>query len=263
MIAVLRNKNLTTKFQILAEIADRGSDIQQREIAQKLEVTPQAVSAYIAQLIREKMLIYDGYSGYRITNKGVDWIIKALRDLNNYNLFVQRAVNNISICAAIAEEDLKKDQQVGLIMKDGLLYASSKIDSGATGVATSNAGVNQDIGIVNIRGIVPLEIGKVTIAKIPGIERGGSERVNYNILNDYVKDSQLIAALGLEAFAALRKTGAAFYRFGAMEMAIESAKCGLNPLVVCVENEASALVTRLKQEQIRYELFEPEDKSSL
>jgi len=36
MIEVLRNKNMTTKFQILVEIADSGPDIQQREIARKL-----------------------------------------------------------------------------------------------------------------------------------------------------------------------------------------------------------------------------------
>lgn len=259
MIEVLRNKNLTTKFQILVEIADKGSDIHQREIAKSLEITPQAVSDYIAQLVKDGMLASEGRSSFRLTNKGVDWVITALRDLNGYNLFAQRAVNNISVCAAIAEENLKKDRQVGLMMKDGLLYASSDINGGATGVATSNARSGQDIGIANIRGIVPLEIGKVTIAKIPGIDRGGSARVNYDALNNYIKDSQISAALGLEAIVALNKTGTAFYRFGAVEVAIESAKCGLNPLVVCAENEASALVARLEQERIRYELFEPVD----
>ena len=51
MIEVLKNKNQTTKFQILVEIADKGPDIQQREIAREMEITPQAVSDYIAQLI--------------------------------------------------------------------------------------------------------------------------------------------------------------------------------------------------------------------
>ena len=56
MIEVLRNKNLTTKFQILVAIAEGGPDIQQRAIARELEITPQAVSDYIAQLIQEKLL---------------------------------------------------------------------------------------------------------------------------------------------------------------------------------------------------------------
>ena len=119
MIEVLRNKNLTTKFQILAEIADRGPEIQQREIARKLDITPQAVSDYIAQLIKDDMLISRGRSSYKVTNEGINWVIKELKELNNYSISIQRAVNSISISAAIAADDLKKDQQVGLRMRDG------------------------------------------------------------------------------------------------------------------------------------------------
>jgi predicted transcriptional regulator len=62
--------------------------------------------------------------------------------------------------------------------------------------------------------------------------------------------------MGLESYAALNKTGVEFFQFGAVEAAIEAAKCGLSPLVVCVENEASRLITRLEQERIHYELCE-------
>ena len=259
MIDVLRNKNLTTKFQILVEIADKGSEIQQREIATRLNITPQAVSDYIGQLVKEDMLVIKGRSNFRVTNKGIDCIIKSLRDLNDYNLFAQRAVNNISVCAAIAEEDLTKDQRVGLKMKDGLLYAVSDISSGATGITTSKAKSGEDIGISNIRGIVPMEVGKITIVKIPSIDKGGSTGVNYDALNGYISKSDVIATSGLEAFAALSKTEANFYRFGAVDVAIESAKCGLSPLIVCSENETSTILTRLEQESIRYDLFDAEN----
>ena len=88
MIEVLRNKNLTTRFQILVEIANSGPNIQQRDIANKLDITPQAVSDYIAQLIKDKMLTSEGRSSYRVTNEGVNWIIKALRELSSYNTFI-------------------------------------------------------------------------------------------------------------------------------------------------------------------------------
>ncbi len=259
MIEVLRNKNLTTKFQILVEIAEGGPGIQQREIAKKLEITPQAVSDYIAQLINEKMLVSKERSSYRVTNVGVNWLIKTLKELNSYNIFIQRAVNNISVCAALAEDELKKNQKVGLRMKDGLLFATSTISNEATGITTSEAKPGEDIGVSNIKGIVSLEIGKVTILKIPSIERGGSGKVNYSKLRGYIKERQIIVSLGLESFAALRKTSADFYQFGVTEAAIESAKCGLNPLVVCVENETSGLVTSLERERIRYELFDIEN----
>ncbi|MFC1958269.1 MarR family transcriptional regulator, partial [Chloroflexota bacterium] len=134
MIEVLRNKNLTTKFQIIVEIADGGPDIQQKEIARKLDMTPQAISDYIAQLIKEKMLVSEGRSRYRVTNEGVNWLIKTMKELNSYNIFIRRAVNNISICAAIADDNLKGNQQVGLEMKDGLLFATSDTSKGATGI---------------------------------------------------------------------------------------------------------------------------------
>jgi predicted transcriptional regulator len=66
--------------------------------------------------------------------------------------------------------------------------------------------------------------------------------------------------MGLESYAVLKKAGVDFYQFGAIEAAIEAAKCGLKPLVVCVENEASRLISRLEQERINYELKEVSKK---
>ncbi|NLE09330.1 MAG: winged helix-turn-helix transcriptional regulator [Dehalococcoidales bacterium] len=256
MIEVLRNKNLTTKFQILAEIADRGPDIQQREIAKNLDITPQAVSDYIAQLIKENMLISKGRSSYKITNEGVNWVIKELKELNNYSISIQRAVNNISVCAAIAETPLKRGQKAGLKMKDGLLYASADDDAAAAGITTTAAGAGEDVGITDIVGIVALQVGIATILKVPGIENGGSGSLDKTVLKKYLKACDIVISIGLESFAALNRAGIEFYRYGSAEVAIEAARCGLNPLVVCVENEASRLVSRLEQGGIKYELVD-------
>jgi len=254
MIEVLRNKNQTTRFQILVEIADKGPDIQQREIARELDITPQAVSDYIAQLINEGMLIALGRSSYRLTNEGVNWVIKSLKELNSYNTFIQRAVNNISICAALAEEDLSQNQQVSLVMKDGLLYASPKVDNGATGYTVSPAMAGEDVGISGVKGIVPLKTGNVTILKIPDISRGGSRKVDYKALKKYADAGDMVVGLGLESYAALRKAGIDFYRYGAVEAAVEAARTGLNPFVVCVEGALNELIIRLEQEKIHYKL---------
>ena len=261
MIEVLRNKNLTTRFQILVEIANSGPNIQQRDIANELDITPQAVSDYIAQLIKDKMLTSEGRSSYRVTNEGVNWIIKALRELNSYNSFIQRAVTNISICTALAESDLKKNQKVGLKMKDGLLFASRNTDHDATGVAISKASSGEDVGITDIEGIVPLELGQVTIVRVPGIQRGGSRKVDTDRLRDNLERNSFVTFLGLESFASLRKAGVEFHQYGAVEAAIEAARSGLNALVVCVENETSDLIARLEKEGISYELIDAEISS--
>ena len=257
MIEVLRNKNLTTRFQILVEIANAGPTIQQREIAKNLDITPQAVSDYISQLAREGLLVAEGRARYRVTNEGVNWIIKTLRELGDYNTFIQRAITNFSICAAIAEDDLKQGQKVGLKMKEGLLFASASRQE-ASGTAISAAKAGEDVGISGIEGIVPLEVGRVTILRVPGIQRGGSKKVNYKILKERLAKSDLVTSLGLESLAALRKSGAGFQHYGAVAAAIEAAKSGLKPLVVCVDSEAAELIARLEKEGIAYQLFDAE-----
>ena len=255
MIEVLKNKNVTTKFQTLVEIANSGPSVQQRDIAKKLDITPQAISDYIAQLIKEKMLVSEGRSSYRVTNEGVkNWIIQMLKELNDYTDYIQRAITNISICTAIAENDLERNQRVSLKMKEGLLFATSNSSHEATGITVSSARAGEDIGITDIEGIVPMQLGKVTILKIPGIQKGGSNNVNYAGLKKYLKKRSFTVSLGLESFVALRKTGADFCHYGAAEAAIEAAKSGLGPLVVCVENETSGLIARLEKEKIAYEI---------
>jgi len=256
MIEVLRNKNLTTRFQILVEIANSGPNIKQRDIANELNITTQAVSDYIAQLIKDNMLTSEGRSSYRVTNEGVNWIITALRELNSYNSFVRTAVTNISICTALAESNLGENQRVGLKMKGGLLFASPDVDSKATGITISEANSGEDVGITGIEGIVPLELGKVHIVRVPSIQQGGSRKVNVDKLKENLKHNSLITYLGLEAYATLRKSGVEFQQFGAIETAIEATKSGLDTLVVCVENETSNLIGRLENEDIRYELID-------
>ena len=261
MIEVLRNKNLTTRFQILVEISNSGPNIQQRDIANELDITPQAISDYIAQLIKDKMLTSSGRSSYKVTSEGVNWIIRTLRELNSYNSFIQRAITNISVCTALAENDLKRNQKVGLKMKDGLLFASPDVDSKATGTTISEASAGEDVGITGIEGIVPLELGQVTIIRVPGIQRGGSRKADINKLRDNLKHNAFITYSGLESFAALRKAGAGFQQFGAAEAAVEAARSGLNALVVCVENETSDLIAGLEKKGIRYELIDAEVSS--
>ena len=122
MVEVLRNKNLATRFQILVEIANSGPNIQQQDIARKLYVTPQAISDYTRQLVEEGLLVSDGRSKYRLTNEGVNWVIRILRELREYDTLIERAITNISVCAAVAADDLIEGQTVGLEMKDGMLF---------------------------------------------------------------------------------------------------------------------------------------------
>lgn len=256
MAEILKNKNLATRFQILVEIADKGPFIHQRQIAKTLGITPQAVSEYISRLTADGMLIAEGRSCYRLSGEAVNWVIKMLREMDNYNSFILKAINNIATCAAVAEDNIQKDTEVGLKMKGGLLYASSKTGTGATGVAATSASAGEDIGITAIKGIVELTVGSVEIIKIPGVERGGSRQVDHEKLKNFATSYTPVFALGTEAYITCQKWGGKFQYFGVIEATIEAARSGLNPLVVCAEGESSGLIRRLADAGISYQIIE-------
>jgi len=254
MVDILRNKNLATRLQILVVIADSGPSVQQQEIAKKLAITPQAVSDYVAQLIKDGLLTSDGRSHYRVTDEGVNWIVRMLRELRNYTSSVEKIITNISVCTAVAEGELSKGQTVALKMKKGVLYATSKVANGARGVATFDARKGEDVGVTNIEGIVKLQIGRVTILKVPGVSKGGSRNVDLTILREEVKGKPFIGALGIEALVVLKQLKVDFQMYGVPEATIEAAHCGLQPLVACSEDEISGLIKRLEESNIDYRI---------
>jgi len=260
---ILRNRNLATKFQILVEIAANQPNIQQRDVAKKLDVTPQAVSEHIRELVEEGLLASDGRSKYSVTRKGVDWVLKGLRELQSYCAFVREAVTNITVCAAVADSDLSQGQPVGLKMKDGLLFATDAVGEGARGITVTDAQKGQDVGITNIEGIVDLRPGKVTIVKVPGIRGRGSRGVSTRLKKE-LTGKGLVGTMGIEALTAVRRIGvAAQYVYGVAEAAIEAAHCGLPFLIVCTEEEFPSLLMRLEGEVLEYEVVDGTADGSL
>ena len=257
MVQILRNKNLATRFQILVEVAANQPNIQQKDIARKLGITSQAVSEYVSGLVSDGWLTSDGRSRYRVTREGVNWVLKAFRELGRYSGFVEKTVTNITVCAAIADCDLSQGQVVGLEMKDGLLVATRTAGKRVRGVATSDARKGEDVGVSDIEGMVDLAMGKLTILKVPDIQKGGSKRVDPSRLKKETKRKGLIGAVGIEALAALRRIGLEpRYFYGVMEAAIEAAHSSQPFLIVCVDDEVPHLLTRLGEEGLSYELVD-------
>jgi len=257
MVEILRNKNMTTRFQILVEIAAKQPNIQQRHIAKTLNITPQAVSDYIKQLLRERLLTTDGRSQYRVTNEGVDWILKQLKEIQGYLKSVEKTVSDIKVTGAIAGGDLSRGQTVGLIMREGLLVATPDLSVRATGVAISDAASGNDVGIINVQGIISLEIGKVTVIAVPNMQKGGSKNVNLNRLQGVIRDKKPIAAVGVEALTTLKRVGIQpDYSYGAREAVIEAASSGLSPAIVCNDEEIPMLIKRLDEAGIKHKLLD-------
>jgi putative transcriptional regulator len=254
MAQILRSKNLATKFQIMIEIAAHQPNVQQKDIAPRLDITSQAVSEYIRELIKEGWLSSEGRSRYKVTKEGVDWILQMSRQLHSYAWFVSKVVADISTTTAIADNDLSAGQPASLYMKDGLLFASKATrGKGAKGIIVTEAKQGQDVGIRNIEGVIELKPAKVTIGKVPNVQNGGSGSADSNRLKREAKKARLVGVIGTEALVALMQTGVKpDYVHGVREAAIEAAYCGLSFLAICSEGNVSILVQRLEEENLNY-----------
>jgi putative transcriptional regulator len=257
MAQELRNKNLATRFQILVEIAANQPNIQQKDIAKKIGVTSQAISDYVNKLEKDDWITSDGRSRYRITKEGVNWVLKSLRELQQYSTNAERVLTNIITSAAIAETDLKKGQTVSLFMKNGLIYASEYHGKGAYGIATVNASIGDDIGISDIEGIVELSFGEITILEVPEIQRGGSKMTDLTAMKKRLSGVNLLGAIGIEAIVALQKIKIKpDYVYGVIQAAIEAAHSGLSFTIIANSSESLALLKNLNDDNLSYKVID-------
>lgn len=257
MIEILQSKNSATRFQILVEIAASGPHMPQRAIAARLGITPQAVSDYTRQLTDEGLVSSSARSGYQVSVKGVNWMLKVIRELNDYLAVATRSVTNLTICAAVAETDIRSGTPVSLHMKDGLLYASAYSGRGAKGVALSSVNKGADLDVSNIEGLIELTRGKISILQVPSIGRGGSRKTDLQELKQRTDNSRLIGAIGIEAVVALRQIDIEpRYIYGVTDAAIEAVRCGLSFIIACTDDAVSELVRRLQEEALTYEMID-------
>jgi len=257
MVKVLRNKNAATRFQILVEIAAMQPNIQQKGIAKTLNITPQAVSDYVKQLLKDGLLISSVRSRYQVSNEGVDWMLKQLKELQVYLKSAEKAVSDIKVTGTVAGSSLSQGQTVGLVMREGLLVAIDDLSVSAKGIAVSDANEGEDVGVTNIQGIINMEIGEVTILEVSNMQKGGSKNVDLDLLQNASRGRKPIASAGIEALTALRRIGIQpDYIYGARWVVIEAANSGLSPVIVCVDEEIPMLIKSLEEAGIKHRLLD-------
>jgi putative transcriptional regulator len=169
LTSILRSKRDVSRLQILAEIAEHQPAIRQQEIADKLGVTPQAISEYIRELVEEGMVSASRRGNYEVTRPGIEWILFNTEALESYARHIRRdIIQQVSIWTAIAAEDLKAGDEVGVYMQNGFLYAAKK-PMAATGSVVADAKKDMDVGIAHLNGIIEHHDGVVHVCKIPRI----------------------------------------------------------------------------------------------
>ncbi len=256
--AVLRSKREATQYQILVQIAQRQPAVSQREIADAVGVTPQAVSNHLGELIESGFVEAEGRGRYKTTKEGVDWLITRTDGLEAYVDHVAgEVIEQIEVESAIAAAPIEEGDRVAMRMRAGYLHADPDDSGGATAVAVTDAAAGQDVGITDFEGLVELDPGTVTVGSVPVIRNGGSGATDSATVATSAESAGLVAVTGVEAVAAARRAGLdPDIRFGTIEAVAEAATRGLDVFALVVADRLSAQTDRLREREIDYEVLD-------
>jgi putative transcriptional regulator len=255
---VLRSKRSATRYQILVGIAERQPAVSQREIADDIGITAQAVSDYLQDLIGEGYVRSPGRGRYEVTKEGVDWLIGRTDELREFVTHVSEdVVGQVEIETAIAAADIAEGDAVSLSMRDGVLRATPGTAGNTTAVAVTAAEAGRDVGVTDFEGVLDYDLGRVTAVSIPRVQDGGSAGVASETLLAHAGDCDLVATAGTEALVAARAAGLdPDVRFGTTQAVNEAAVRGLDVLLLAVADELSTHLDRLREGTISYEVVD-------
>lgn len=148
--SVLVEKGEFTKFQILLEIQRNQPHIKQKDISDKFGITIQAISKYFKKLSKEGFLEAGSErADYRLTPKAVAKLHEDFHALESYITEIKHDLKIEHAWPAIATQPVKAGQEVGLIMKEGVMYTvpSDSALAVAKGLALADAKVGEDLGL--------------------------------------------------------------------------------------------------------------------
>ncbi|WP_226021229.1 MarR family transcriptional regulator [Halomicrobium salinisoli] len=256
--SVLRSKRNATQYQILVEIAERQPAVSQREIADEIGITSQAVSNYLQELVEREYVRKHGRGRYEVTKEGVDWLISQTDGLREFVSHVsEEVIGQVEVDTAIATADVSEGATVSLTMQDGVLRATPGETGGATAVAVSDAEAGRDVGITDFDGVVDYDYGTVTVVTVPPIRDGGSAEVDADAVAERAPDHDLVAVAGNEAVALADAAGLdPDVRFATDEAVTEAATRGLDVLLLAVGDELAAHTDGFRNQNVAYEVVD-------
>ena len=255
---VFKKKGELTRFQILAEIAKMEPHLRQKDIAEKLGITVQAVSENIKSLSDEGLVeTGEGQVHYKITKRGIERVKNEAVNLRKYADQVLDTMNAYkSIWPAIAREELKSGDEVWLEMDQGTLYATTS-ETSASAEVLNDAGKDEDVALIKLSGLIELEPGYVVIVKLPTINQGGSRATDLEKIKGIYQDRKdkidRVGIMGTVSRVVASKLDIKpDFEFATPEATLAAAKRGLNVLVFSVGKMTTSITRELENEDIKY-----------
>jgi putative transcriptional regulator len=196
-------------------------------------------------------------ANYKLTSKAKEKLQEYLTNLESYVKLVERNLKIKRVWPALASQKIKAGETVELMMRGGILYATPKRGhmAKAYGVAVMDAEEGEDVGLVDLKGIVELERGRILIIKLPSINEGGSRAVDIakirRLYEDFKPDR--VGVLGTVGRAVLNKLGVkADIEFGISRASASAALRGLKVLVLVVGRMVDRIVDEIELANAKY-----------
>ncbi len=243
---ILRDKGRITETLILLSMM-RGNR-KLKDISVDVGITVQGVSEYMKGL-ESKGFVKDG----AITPEGLEFLYSSLEELGDFIHEANKVIGKIRVTEAIAGEDIEEGEEVGLFMEGGYIHAYKK-PSPSTGIAVTSARKGEDIGVANLKGIMDIEQGRITVISLPPVEEGGSRLVPRDRIAKLLNgNKEKVGVCGPVAKVTLRDFKVDF-EFGSVKAAIDAAIRGISTILFVSHEMLPYAVKEISESGVKYEV---------
>ena len=265
---ILQKRGALTHFQILGEISKQEPNLKQKDLAERLGITIQAVSENIKTLTELGYITSkDGRAPYKITQKGILKVKKDAITLRKYSDSVLETMTYYkSTWPAIAKEDLKEGDEVGLYMENGRLYASINAQTDAYADVILDTKKGFDVALTNLKGTIEIKESKILIITLPPIKQGGSRSADIDLIKEIYNGKY--ANYGLSSIDKVAAIGTTSHvianyweipidiEFGVSEAAQSAVRKGLNVLILSIGDMSKNISKDLEDANVPYQVVD-------
>ncbi len=245
-MSVLRDKSKITEMMILLSLL-RGNR-KLKDIAKDVDISLQGVSEYL-KILESSGFLKNG----NVTPKGMEFLYTSLEDIGDFVHEANKIIGKIKIAEAIAGENIKKGDKVGLFMENGYVYAYKK-ESSSMGIAAMDAKKGEDLGVKNLKGIMEIDYGKIDVYVMPEISEGGSRKVDKEKISKLIKGYKKVGVCGAVAYITIRDIAKIDFEFAAVNSAINAAYRGISTILFVSHEMLPYTLRILEDSDVKYEV---------
>ena len=245
-MSVLRDKSKITEMMILLSLL-RGNR-KLKDIAKEVDISLQGVSEYL-KILESSGFLKNG----NVTPKGMEFLYTSIEDIGDFVHEANKIIGKIKIAEAIAGEDIKEGDKVGLFMENGYVHAYKK-ESSSIGIAAMDAKKGEDLGVKNLKGIMEIDYGKIDVYIMPEISEGGSRKVDRVKIEKLIKEDRKIGVCGAVAYVTIKDVAKIDFEFAAVNSAINAAYRGISTILFVSHEMLPYTLRVLENSDVKYEV---------